>query len=111
MQNFSIEKHIQNQPHPWGRGGPPILFYPKPFSFFDLKPHAKFRNPTITPSGRKNCVGGGWFEGVFSVSFGPNPPNHDFCLRLGQGGTKGAAVAMPLPGNFSEKNLLAGNFT
>ena len=27
-----------------------------------------------------------------------------------QGGTKRAAVAAPLPGNFSEKTLLAGNF-
>ena len=28
-----------------------------------------------------------------------------------QGGTKRAAVAAPLPGNFSEKTLLVGNFT
>ena len=30
---------------------PPLIF------FCDLKPHAKFQNPTITPSGRKVSVG------------------------------------------------------
>ena len=34
-------------------GGAQILFYPKFYFFCDLKPHAKFRNPTITTSGRK----------------------------------------------------------
>ena len=33
------------------------FFYPKSYYFCDLKPHAKFRNPTITPSGRKVCGG------------------------------------------------------
>ena len=41
-----------------GAGGvPPIFFYPKSYFFCDLKPHAKFRNPTITPSGRKETAG------------------------------------------------------
>jgi hypothetical protein len=41
---------------------PPILstfwicFLPKSF-FCEFKPHAKFRNPMITPSGRKVCAG------------------------------------------------------
>ena len=34
-------------------GGPPILFQPQILFFCDLKSHAKFWNPTITPSGRK----------------------------------------------------------
>jgi ribosomal protein L34 len=33
-------------------GKAPIFFLPQ-FIFFDLKPHAKFWNPMITPSGRK----------------------------------------------------------
>jgi hypothetical protein len=33
-----------------------FIFTPN-LSFFDVKPHAKFRNPTITPSGRKECGG------------------------------------------------------
>jgi hypothetical protein len=33
------------------------FFYPKSYFFFDLKPHAKFLNPTITPSRRKVCGG------------------------------------------------------
>ena len=36
-----------------GQGVPPISFYPKSYFCIDLKPHAKFRNPTITPSRRK----------------------------------------------------------
>ena len=37
-----------------GPGGvPQILFHPKTYFFCDLKPRAKFCNPTITPSGRK----------------------------------------------------------
>ena len=32
---------------PVGKGGPPIFVYPKSYFFCDLKPHAKFRNPTI----------------------------------------------------------------
>ena len=34
-------------------GVPQIYFYPKSYFFCDLKPHAKFRNPTKPPSGRK----------------------------------------------------------
>ena len=34
-------------------GVPWIFFHPKSYFFCELKPHAKFRNPTITPSGRK----------------------------------------------------------
>jgi hypothetical protein len=40
---------------PSGLGGPNILFYPKAYSICDLKFHAKYYNPTITPSGRKVC--------------------------------------------------------
>ena len=36
-----------------GWGGVVRFFYPKSYFFCDLKPHAKFRNPTITPSGSK----------------------------------------------------------
>jgi hypothetical protein len=41
-----------------GRGGegvPRISFNQKSFFFCELKPHAKFQNPTIAPSGRKVC--------------------------------------------------------
>ena len=38
-------------------GVPQILFEPKSYFIFDLKPHAKFWNPTITPSWRKVSVG------------------------------------------------------
>ena len=38
----------------WGGGlGPPNFVHPKSHYFGELKPHAKFRNLTITPSGRK----------------------------------------------------------
>ena len=40
---------------PRGLGGVLIFFYPKSYFFCDLKPHAKFRNPTINLSGRKVC--------------------------------------------------------
>jgi hypothetical protein len=40
-----------------GRGVPQILFHPKSYYFCELKPHAKFRTPMITPSGRKVTVG------------------------------------------------------
>ena len=36
-----------------GGGVPRIFFHPKSYFFCELKPHAKFRNPTLTPSGRK----------------------------------------------------------
>ena len=32
---------------------PKKLFHPKSYFFCELKPHAKFQNPTISPSGRK----------------------------------------------------------
>ena len=38
--------------YPRGAGGVPKC-HPKSYFFYDLKPHAKFHNPTITPSGRK----------------------------------------------------------
>ena len=38
---------------------PQKFFISQFFNFFcDLKPHAKFHNPTITPSGRKVSEGG-----------------------------------------------------
>ena len=38
--------------------------------------------------------------------------NHELAqVGANQGSTKRAAVAAPPPGNFSKKNLLAGNFT
>ena len=43
---------------PRGAGGVPQMFsHPKSYFFCDLKPHAKFQDPTITPSWRK--VSGG----------------------------------------------------
>ena len=30
-----------------------FVFHPKSYYFCELKPHAKFQNPTITPSGKK----------------------------------------------------------
>jgi hypothetical protein len=36
-----------------GRGVPHILFQPESYFFCELKPHATFQNPTITPSLRK----------------------------------------------------------
>ena len=56
----SDSKHFllfQNKSTPPGQGGPPNLFSPQILFFCDLKPHAKFQNPTITPSGRKVSVG------------------------------------------------------
>ena len=41
------------KPKKTDRERPPIFFYPKSYFLCDLKPHAKFRNPTMTPSGRK----------------------------------------------------------
>jgi hypothetical protein len=60
--NFSIDFHFRRfqalfifsakiDP-PGGQGVPQFFFYPKSYIFCDLKPHAKFRNPTITPSGK-----------------------------------------------------------
>jgi hypothetical protein len=39
--------------YPGSWGVPRIVVHPKPYYFCELKLHAKFRNPTITPSGRK----------------------------------------------------------
>ena len=37
---------------PPGAGGvPQICFHSKSYLFCDLKPHAKFQKPTVTPSG------------------------------------------------------------
>ena len=45
-----IEKNLKN----YGGKGGPTFFYRNLFSFLrDLKSDTKFRNPTITPSGRK----------------------------------------------------------
>ena len=38
-------------------GSPKCVFNSKSYFWCDLKPHAKFRNPTITPSWRKVSVG------------------------------------------------------
>jgi hypothetical protein len=40
-----------------GRGGGLSGILPQILFIFYLKPHAKFRNPTITPSGRKVMPG------------------------------------------------------
>ena len=45
----SLAELGKNRP-PGGRGAPENLFYPKSYFFGDLKPHAKFRNLTITTS-------------------------------------------------------------
>jgi hypothetical protein len=39
------------------RHSPEFVFTPNLIFFCELKPHAKFRNPTITPSGRKVTSG------------------------------------------------------
>ena len=45
-----FKKNLKNRP-------PPIIFtHPKSYFFGELKPHTKFKNPTITPSGRKVSV-------------------------------------------------------
>ena len=52
--SFFLKKNLKNRPPPGGRGGSPqFLFYPKSCFFCDVKPHVKFRNPTITPTGTK----------------------------------------------------------
>ena len=49
---FSPKKPLKI--NPLGAGGvPQFLFHPKSYFFCDLKPHAKFQNPMINPSGRK----------------------------------------------------------
>jgi hypothetical protein len=49
---FSRKKTHKKIDPPGGRVVPPILL-PKILFFSDLKPHAKFQKPKITPSGRK----------------------------------------------------------
>jgi hypothetical protein len=46
-------KKSPNKSTPGGQDGPTNFFYSKSYLFCNLKPHAKFQNPTITPSGRK----------------------------------------------------------
>jgi hypothetical protein len=48
---FSRKNPQKNDPR--GAAGSPIFFLPQILFLCDLKPHAKFQNPTITPSGRK----------------------------------------------------------
>ena len=51
-KHFFQQKKLKNRP-PGGHGGPPSFVLPQILFVCDLKPHAKFWNPTITPSGRK----------------------------------------------------------
>jgi hypothetical protein len=52
-----IEKILKNKTP--GGSGPPNFFLPQiSFFFYDLKHHAKFQNPTITPFGRNVTAGG-----------------------------------------------------
>ena len=46
-------KKTKKLTHRGARGSPKFLFTPNLTFLCDLKPHAKFRNPTITPSGRE----------------------------------------------------------
>jgi hypothetical protein len=50
---FSPFHAILSKSPPRGAGGPPNFIYHKSYFVCDLMPHAKFRNHTITPSGRK----------------------------------------------------------
>jgi hypothetical protein len=62
-----------------GGGGGGVLenniFFSSLSSYFaQVSLHMNFHDPMTIPSGRKVCVvlvGDGWFEGKFSVSFGP----------------------------------------
>jgi hypothetical protein len=54
---FLLRKKPPKTQSPGGRGVPQIFFYYKAYFYF-LKPHAKFRNPTINPSWRKVSEGG-----------------------------------------------------
>jgi hypothetical protein len=50
---FKQTKNLKNHP-PGGLGGVPrILLHPNSYFFCDSRPHIKFQNPTLTPSGRK----------------------------------------------------------
>ena len=56
--SFFFPKKPPKRWPPRGAGGSlKLFFYPKSYFFCDLKPYAKFGNPTITPSGRKVTVG------------------------------------------------------
>ena len=54
-KHFSFFSKKPKKLTPWGacEAPPEFCFHPKSYIFGDLKPHAKFRNSTITPSGRK----------------------------------------------------------
>ena len=52
--NFALDRFAERKIfYPVLQGSPPNLFHPKCYFLCDLKPHAKFQKPTITPSGRK----------------------------------------------------------
>ena len=56
-KNFSFFSTKTKILTPRGKGAPPIFFLTPNLIFCNLKPHSKFQNPTITPSGRKASVG------------------------------------------------------
>ena len=66
-----------------GGWGGAIFFSFPPSYFASLSSDKNFHDPRTNPSGRKVFVGGGgltvvvvvggWFQGKFSVSFGPKP--------------------------------------
>ena len=47
------DKRNTNRPSKGQGGVPKICAHPKYYCFCELKPHVKFQNYTITPSGRK----------------------------------------------------------
>jgi hypothetical protein len=47
------EKKPKKSTPPGAGWVPHIFFHPKSYFFSELKPHAKFQNPTINPFGRK----------------------------------------------------------
>ena len=54
LSNFRLKKSKKNKSTSRSQEGSLILFsHPKSYFFGNLKPHAKFQNHTITPSGRK----------------------------------------------------------
>ena len=54
----------------WGVHKIFFFFYLSSY-FAPISLHTNFQDPRTIPSWKKVCVGGGWFEGKFSVSFGP----------------------------------------
>ena len=52
-QQFVFSNKKTKKSTPGGQGVPPKFVLPQILSFCDLKPNTKFRNPTITTSGRK----------------------------------------------------------